>query len=58
MNPETTPLAHGCMIALGLDATNEKQLALQEQCAGIIESLVGLEMLLEEDAEDYPEAER
>ena len=57
MNPDTTPLAHGCMVALGLDAINDEQVKLQEQCAQIIENLVALEELLDEVPESFPEIE-
>lgn len=58
MNPDTTPLAHGCMIALGLEATNDEQFALQEQCDQILNNLFALEELLELDPLSYPEIEQ
>ncbi len=58
MNPETTPLAQGCLIALGLEAINEEQLALQDQCDQILVKLVALEELLEVEPLSYPEAEQ
>lgn len=57
MNPETTPLAQGCMACLGLEATTQEQHDLQEQCAGIIEQLMALEELLNADPLTYPEME-
>ena len=57
MNPDTTPLAHGCMVCLGLEPTNQEQIDLQEQCAQIIENLVALEELLDHDPLTFPEME-
>ena len=45
------------MVALGLDAINDEQVKLQEQCAQIIENLVALEELLDEVPESFPEIE-